>query len=137
MTGKECRLCGRVKPAESFLAGKAKRVSTTCATCRSKLAAKHRRNYYASLPADKRHTLSARKRAADAGVVSVPYSRTAILARWRYLCAYCDARAEHLDHVHPISKGGPDAEENMVPACAQCNLTKGAKTLAEWVESWR
>lgn len=33
----------------------------------------------------------------------------------------------HLDHVHPISKGGKHAYFNVQTACAPCNLTKGAK----------
>lgn len=133
---KECRLCKRVKPAESFLAGKARKPSSTCATCRGRLAAQHRRSYYAKLPPDQRHTLTHKKRAESYGVEHVPYSRTAVLARWRYLCAYCDSRAEHLDHVEPLSKGGADVESNIVPACAACNLSKGAKTLAEWSETF-
>jgi 5-methylcytosine-specific restriction endonuclease McrA len=83
---------------------------------------------------DKRHTLTHRKRAEAAGVDHVPYSRAAILARWRWLCAYCDERARHLDHVIPLKLGGADVESNIVPACADCNLRKGAKSLAEWAE---
>lgn len=60
------------------------------------------------------------------------YSRETIFARWGYACCYCDARAEHLDHVVPISKGGADAEHNLVPSCAACNLDKGAQLLADW-----
>jgi 5-methylcytosine-specific restriction endonuclease McrA len=52
------------------------------------------------------------------------------------MCAYCDAFATHLDHVQPIAKGGADVEANIVPACAPCNLSKGAKTLAEWSETF-
>ncbi|MFJ8394374.1 HNH endonuclease [Streptomyces sp. NPDC094144] len=129
---KECRLCGRVKPANDFLAGKAKRPSSACASCRKYRAAQHRRKYYASLDTDKRHTLTQRKRAEDYGTEHVEYSRTAILARWLWKCAYCNANAEHLDHVVPLSRGGSDVESNMVPACAKCNLSKGAKTLEEW-----
>ncbi|WP_268762414.1 HNH endonuclease [Kitasatospora griseola] len=133
---KACRLCERVKPAEDFLAGKAKRPSSTCAACRKVLSARHRRSYYASLGTDKRHTLTQRRRAEDYGVAHAPYSRTEIFLRWRNLCAYCGALAEHLDHVIPLSRGGTDTEDNMVPACAPCNLSKGAKTLAEWTESF-
>lgn len=133
---KVCRACGRAKSAESFLAGKAKRVSSQCSTCRRKAAAKHRRNYYASLPPDKRHEVTHARRAREYGVAHVPYSRTAILARWRHMCAYCNGVATHLDHVHPLSKGGEDVEANIVPACAPCNLSKGAKTLAEWSETF-
>lgn len=82
---------------------------------------------------DKRNTLTMRKRAEAYGVRSEPYSRIAILARWRNRCCYCDARAAHLDHVHPLSRGGEDIESNVVPACEHCNLSKGAKTLAEWI----
>lgn len=133
---KTCRLCGRVKPAPDFLAGKAKRPSSACAACRKARAAQHRRKYYASLGTDKRHTLTQRRRAEDYGVEHKPYSRLEILIRWKNRCAYCGALAEHLDHVVPLSKGGTDTEDNMVPACAGCNLSKGAKTLAEWAETF-
>jgi 5-methylcytosine-specific restriction endonuclease McrA len=129
---KRCRLCGRDKPADQFLAGKAKKPSSACAACRKARSDQHRRKYYASLPTDKRHTLTQRRRAEEYGTEHVEYSRTAIFARWLWKCAYCGNRAEHLDHVVPLSKGGADVESNMVPACAPCNLSKGAKSLEEW-----
>lgn len=103
-----------------------------CKACRDKRRKRHIQNYYRRLPVDKRHELSQKRRATAYGVEHEPYSRTAIMRRWGYRCAYCNAKAEHLDHVHPLSKGGADKESNMVPACAGCNLSKGAKTLAEW-----
>lgn len=127
-----CRLCGRAKPAEQFLAGKAKKPSSACATCRRKAQAQHVKNYYRRLPPDERHRLTHKRRAESYGVEHVAYSRTDILKRWSHTCAYCGAPAEHLDHVEPLSKGGTDTEANIVPACAPCNLSKGAKTLAEW-----
>lgn len=133
---KVCRQCGRAKAADAFLAGKAKRVSSTCSTCRRKAAAEHRRRYYASLPPDKRHELTHRKRAREYGVEHVAYSRTEILARWRRACCYCNRVATHLDHVTPLARGGADVEANIVPACAPCNLSKGAKTLAEWASTF-
>jgi 5-methylcytosine-specific restriction endonuclease McrA len=129
---KVCRLCGRGKPAEQFLAGKAQKPSSTCSTCRRKAQQQHIKNFYRRLPPDKRHELTHKRRAESYGVEHAPYSRTAILARWKHKCAYCNRVATHLDHVHPLSKGGADAEHNIVPACAPCNLSKGAKTLAEW-----
>ncbi|WP_443078262.1 HNH endonuclease [Streptomyces sp. SP17KL33] len=129
---KVCRLCGRGRPADEFLAGKAKRVSSSCNACRRKAAARHRRAYYASLSPDKRHELTHKRRAESYGVAHEAYSRTEILARWGYACAYCGDHATHLDHVEPLSRGGADIESNIVPACASCNLSKGAKTLAEW-----
>ncbi|MFD7257804.1 HNH endonuclease [Streptomyces sp. NPDC059874] len=103
-----------------------------CAACRKRRQKAHIKNFYRRLPPDKRHELTHKKRAEAYGVEHVPYSRTDIMRRWGYRCAYCDARATHLDHVHPLSKGGADKESNMLPACARCNLSKGAKTLEEW-----
>ncbi|MFJ4701941.1 HNH endonuclease [Streptomyces sp. NPDC088768] len=133
---KTCRLCGRDKPASDFLAGKAKRPSSACAQCRGARAAQHRRRYFASLSPDERHTRTQRKRAADYGVAHVPYSRTEVLARWSHSCCYCGGWATHLDHVIPLSRGGADVESNMVPACERCNLSKGAKSLAEWAATF-
>jgi 5-methylcytosine-specific restriction endonuclease McrA len=62
----------------------------------------------------------------------VPYSRAEIFAAYGNTCAYCDAPAEHLDHVIALALGGADAAHNLLPACADCNLSKGAKTLGEW-----
>ena len=70
---------------------------------------------------------------------SVNRDRLAILERDQYTCQYCGAgplppRALHVDHVVPLSRGGQDAEENKITACAHCNLTKSDKMLwAEWI----
>jgi 5-methylcytosine-specific restriction endonuclease McrA len=113
-----------------------------CKPCRDKRRRGYIRDYYRKLPPDKRATLSNKRRAKAYGVAHQEYSRSEIMRRWGYRCCYCNARAEHLDHVHPLSKGGADAEHNMVPACAPCNLSKGAKTLAaktlaEWALTFR
>jgi hypothetical protein len=34
-----------------------------------------------------------------------------------------------VDHVQPLSNGGADALENMLPACRSCNHRKGGSTL--------
>jgi 5-methylcytosine-specific restriction endonuclease McrA len=73
--------------------------------------------------------------------VRVPYrthvglSRRAIFARDGGRCVYCRGAAETIDHVHPRSKGGRHAWENVVAACARCNHLKGDKTLADL--GWR
>jgi 5-methylcytosine-specific restriction endonuclease McrA len=65
-----------------------------------------------------------------------PYRRSEVFARWRGLCAYCDAPAEHLDHIKPIARGGRDVLSNVIPACAACNLSKADQTLAQWAAGW-
>lgn len=61
-----------------------------------------------------------------------PYRRADVLAHWGWRCVYCEAPAEHLDHIQPLSRGGRDVLANVLPACADCNLAKGSLTLAEW-----
>ncbi len=50
-------------------------------------------------------------------------------------CAYCGMLAvpPHMDHVVPISRGGPDDPRNKVLACGRCNLSKGARLPSEWL----
>lgn len=48
-------------------------------------------------------------------------------------CAYCLAPDDNLtaDHMRPISKGGGNEIENIVPACQKCNGQKHSRTLLE------
>jgi 5-methylcytosine-specific restriction endonuclease McrA len=69
-------------------------------------------------------------------VRAAPYTRSEVFARWEGTCTYCDAPAGHLDHVQPVSRGGRDVPSNVVPACADCNLSKSDLTLAEWALAW-
>lgn len=51
------------------------------------------------------------------------------------LCAYCGIRLfdeYHVDHMHPLSKGGSNWPENLALACEFCNLSKSDKLLSEW-----
>ena len=49
------------------------------------------------------------------------------------MCAYCKtARASHIDHVNPLSKGGSHTVENLLPSCPTCNFKKHNKTPDVW-----
>jgi 5-methylcytosine-specific restriction protein A len=52
--------------------------------------------------------------------------RDQILARDRWTCQQCGARATHVDHVVPVARGGTDHPGNLQALCAGCNLAKGA-----------
>lgn len=57
----------------------------------------------------------------------------AILAEANGHCHYCDKEAKlTLDHVIPLSRGGKHSKDNVVPACAHCNNSKGTKTVEAW-----
>lgn len=38
----------------------------------------------------------------------------------------------HIDHLHPIARGGSDDMDNLAASCACCNLSKSDLTLEEW-----
>ena len=60
-------------------------------------------------------------------------SRRALFARDGWRCVYCGTTSGRLtlDHVVPRSKGGESIWENVVTACAPCNLRKGDRTLEQ------
>lgn len=51
------------------------------------------------------------------------------LAKQLGLCFWCAEPLSkfHVDHVVPLSKGGTNWPDNIVCACARCNLQKGSK----------
>jgi hypothetical protein len=51
-----------------------------------------------------------------------------------YTCVYCgELKTLGPDHVLPLSRGGSNNIENILPACKSCNCTKGTKTLEEFL----
>ena len=55
-----------------------------------------------------------------------------ILEEHDYKCAYCgkkliDSFDTTRDHIIPLSKGGDNTKENIVPACRSCNCKKGGR----------
>ena len=59
-------------------------------------------------------------------------TRRALFARDGYRCQYCGVGSRlTVDHVVPRSRGGPSEWENIVTACAPCNLRKGNRLPGE------
>lgn len=62
----------------------------------------------------------------------VAFTRFNLFLRDEFACQYCGARHDlTFDHVLPRALGGTTAWENVVAACAPCNLRKGSKTLRQ------
>jgi hypothetical protein len=126
-----------------------------CELCRE-FAAKYVRDKYKSDPkykeAEKRwrkanpdKVYNDKHRAQKYGVPYEYYSREQIFKRDGYDCYLCNTPTNptaahiqgqpgwelypHLEHVIPISKGGPDTKDNIRIAHAKCNIDKGVKLL--------
>lgn len=85
-----------------------------------------------------RRAIKARYLARLAAAEKIPYRRRDIFARDNRTCIYCNAPAQCLDHVVPLSKGGSDTPFNVVACCHTCNGEKGFKLLGEWTPpKWR
>ena len=62
----------------------------------------------------------------------VAFTRFNLFLRDEFACQYCGARHDlTFDHVVPRALGGVTSWENVVAACAPCNLKKGSKTLRQ------
>lgn len=77
-----------------------------------------------------------RRRALRKGVGAEIFTDAELFAAWDgagyYTCYWCELPFTedvilHRDHVIPLARGGAHAIANLVPACATCNTSKGAK----------
>lgn len=76
-----------------------------------------------------------------AGQRSIGFSYRAVHERDHWSCAYCgrsvsktppcEALLATVDHILPISRGGPSSWTNLVSACKECNNRKADRTPAE------
>jgi YgiT-type zinc finger domain-containing protein len=81
---------------------------------------------------EKRRAAHARRRAAKAFAVFQFWVRHP--DHDDSLCYWCGSdEIAHVEHVMPISLGGPATESNEVPSCADCNLRKSAKHPLVWI----
>jgi HNH endonuclease len=65
--------------------------------------------------------------------------RFEIFKRDLFTCQYCGktppAVVLELDHIHPVSRGGKDVEENLNTACFECNRGKAAGLITTVIAS--
>ena len=61
--------------------------------------------------------------------------RFEVFKRDSFTCQYCGKSAPdvvlHVDHIKPVKEGGTNDITNLVTACADCNLGKGARKLSD------
>ena len=71
-----------------------------------------------------------KRRAQKANNARIPYTDEQLLARLRYYggsCWICTAPGVEVDHVKPVSNGGPEMLANLRPICRPCNAQKSNK----------
>ena len=57
-----------------------------------------------------------------------PFTRLNVFLRDSFVCQYCGSKDDlTFDHLVPKSQGGRTSWHNVVAACSQCNLKKGAR----------
>ena len=87
---------------------------------------------------DKFRVYSGVRRARKAGLPDTLTvdEQNSLIGLFNNTCAICESPYEHLDHFIPICTGhGGTCIENIVPMCAKCNQSKGAKNPFEWAKS--
>jgi 5-methylcytosine-specific restriction endonuclease McrA len=72
-----------------------------------------------------RHNRRARVRAAEGTHTSEDILRIGAAQKWKcHWCGKATKQKYHVDHLVPLSKGGSNWPNNLVIACARCNLSK-------------
>jgi 5-methylcytosine-specific restriction endonuclease McrA len=82
---------------------------------------------------------SKRRKAQMRDSVAIQVTGRQIRARFAefgHRCAYCGADGDlHIEHVVPISRGGPHSIGNIIPACKDCNYSKRDSEVETWYRS--
>lgn len=104
MALKQCIDCGQLSP------------KTRCPTCRS---------------AKEQQRAATRGNTTQRGLGwEYQQARKTLLAD-HPACVYCGEPADTADHDTPRSEGGTNHPENLLPACAHCNYSRGGKTAGQ------
>lgn len=80
----------------------------------------------------RKHAYWARKHGAEGRWA--PAEFRALVALYGGRCAYCDAAAVlEPDHAIPLSRGGTNYIDNILPTCRRCNASKCDRTVEEFL----
>jgi hypothetical protein len=113
--------------------------------CTRECSSKHPHNKGQSKYPDSHHRRVRTYREQDAPGLT-KHERALLLKQWKQegrLCELCPligkaaARATTIDHVLPLIRGGTNHEHNLIPACKQCNSSKHASLLSDWIKGTR
>ncbi|HEX2556682.1 MAG TPA: HNH endonuclease, partial [Nitrososphaera sp.] len=89
--------------------------SSFCPDCKTPALQKEERRYFAQLSRTER---------TGAPITLTLFQWIAILDHFDWKCAYCKGSFELMEHIISLSKGGGTTPDNVIPACAKCNMHK-------------
>jgi 5-methylcytosine-specific restriction endonuclease McrA len=118
---KRCYSCGEAKPLEAFAPSQRHLLTAPCRECRRK----------------KNRVTRQRRRAKKDSLPNTFTQKEWRETRqyWDGKCAYCGKKGEaQQDHFIPVDNGGGYTADNIIPACAKCNQSKGARNPFAWME---
>lgn len=136
-----CLGCGRPYRSNTTLCASCRAVDRECVTCSRRITScnrecqscrvgRHARADWSAMVRQYNNTRRARKVAAEvSGPLPFAVYVDVIMSG---PCVYCGALAATVDHIRPLSRGGYEIAENLVPACRSCNSSKSDRLLIEW-----
>ncbi len=159
---KICQVCFQEKPmSEKYFRKRDEGkdgFNTRCKACESLYAikwvneneARHKayRKKYCIENADIRRQNTQKRRARKKELLNTLTVKewNMILKHFNKSCAYCGMTENehvkqkrqvlHQEHFIPLSKGGEYTVNNIIPACENCNSSKGAKDFFEWYPTY-
>ncbi|HET7615897.1 MAG TPA: HNH endonuclease [Bacillales bacterium] len=134
---KTCRLCEESKQLTEFYGPK----RSLCKECERIDAKARMKGYNSTLRGRASQALqSARKTIKRKGYdVEDTLTLMDVLFTFAHAdgeCVYCERKTEVLtiDHIIPLSQGGPNSFANTVMSCRSCNASKGNRPVSEWAD---
>jgi 5-methylcytosine-specific restriction endonuclease McrA len=127
---RQCRTCRRVRMKESYRRHREKRLEEY-AEWRRANGERHRESARRwSRENRERANLTSRlkKQRRRAGGTLTTADWELVLDVYGRACLACGKAEATIDHVIPVSAGGPNVASNVQPLCGYCNTSKGTKT---------
>lgn len=133
---RRCVFCGQVKEISEFPKNGTDLAGNVCYRQDCKTCYNIRRNENRTKKKHSDFIGSQKRRGEESPDFSFQEWKEAVIF-FRGQCAYCGAtmrKGQRLtkDHLVPISQGGRTTQDNIIPACASCNSSKGASDWRDW-----